>query len=57
MAAITEVGALSQKLGFDPGYLEDFEDKVFIEGPKARRRLVNFFSPVVMSVELPQLKF
>jgi uncharacterized hydrophobic protein (TIGR00271 family) len=43
MAAITEAGALSQKLGFDPGYLEDFEDKVFIEGPKARRRLVNFF--------------
>lgn len=43
MATMTESSSLSQKLGFDPGYLEDFEAKVFIEGPKTRRRLVNFF--------------
>jgi uncharacterized hydrophobic protein (TIGR00271 family) len=31
------------RLGFDPGYLPTFEDKLFIEGPQTRRRLVNFF--------------
>jgi uncharacterized hydrophobic protein (TIGR00271 family) len=34
---------LSQKLGFDPGYLEQFEDKLFIDSGQVRRRLVNFF--------------
>lgn len=29
--------------GFDPDYLPVFEDKLFIEGPLVRRRLVNFF--------------
>lgn len=29
--------------GFDPDYLPVFEDKLFIEGPLAYRRLVNFF--------------
>jgi uncharacterized hydrophobic protein (TIGR00271 family) len=41
--------ALAQKirpthLGFDPAYLPDFEDKLFVEGPAAPRRLVNFFA-------------
>lgn len=43
MASITDSIPLSQKLGFDPGYLEQFEDKLFIEGLQVRRRLVNFF--------------
>ncbi len=43
MASLTESIPLSQKLGFDPGYLEEFETKVFIEGLQARRKLVNFF--------------
>lgn len=32
------------KLGFDPGYLSEFEDKLFIEGPQTARRLTNFFA-------------
>lgn len=43
MASTIEVTPLSQKLGFDPDYLEEFEAKVFIEGIQARRRLMNFF--------------
>jgi uncharacterized hydrophobic protein (TIGR00271 family) len=43
MASLTESIPLSQKLGFDPGYLEEFEAKVFIEGLQVRRKLVNFF--------------
>jgi uncharacterized hydrophobic protein (TIGR00271 family) len=31
-------------LGFDPEYLPTFEDKLFIEGVYARRRLLNFFA-------------
>ncbi len=31
------------KLGFDPGYLPVFEDKLFIEGVQTARRLTNFF--------------
>jgi uncharacterized hydrophobic protein (TIGR00271 family) len=43
MASLTESIPLSQKLGFDPGYLEEFEAKLFIEGIQVRRKLVNFF--------------
>lgn len=43
MASTMESIPLSKKLGFDPGYLEEFEDKVFIETRQVRRRLVNFF--------------
>jgi len=32
------------KLGFDPAYLQAFEDKLFIEGPQTARRLTNFFA-------------
>lgn len=31
-------------LGFEPEYLPTFEDKLFIEGVYARRRLLNFFA-------------
>jgi uncharacterized hydrophobic protein (TIGR00271 family) len=33
----------TRKGGFDPNYLEAFQDKVFIEGPQTKRRLINFF--------------
>ena len=35
--------APSFRLGFDPAYLPAFEDKLFVQGPAAKRRLVNFF--------------
>jgi uncharacterized hydrophobic protein (TIGR00271 family) len=37
------------KLGFDPEYLPAFEDKLFIEGPLTRRRLVNFFTLLIFA--------
>jgi uncharacterized hydrophobic protein (TIGR00271 family) len=43
MTTITESTPLAGKLGFDPGYLEQFEEKLFIEGLHVRRKLVNFF--------------
>jgi uncharacterized hydrophobic protein (TIGR00271 family) len=32
------------RLGFDPAYLPAFEEKLFIEGPRKARLLVNFFA-------------
>ena len=43
MTSTLQSNSVSQKLGFDPGYLDEFEVKVFIEGAQSRRRLVNFF--------------
>ena len=43
MKSTLQSKSVSQNLGFDPGYLDEFEAKVFIEGAQARRRLVNFF--------------
>jgi len=40
---------LFTKLGFDPGYLPTFEDKVFIEGPQTARRLVTFFTLLLLA--------
>jgi uncharacterized hydrophobic protein (TIGR00271 family) len=34
---------LASKVGFDPDYLEKFEQKLFIRGPQTARRLTNFF--------------
>ena len=34
---------VARKIGFDPDYVEAFEDKLFIEGPQSARRLTNFF--------------
>ena len=41
--------ALYTKLGFDPAYLLTFEDKVFIEGPQTARRLVTFFTLLLLA--------
>lgn len=43
MAPITRP-APAASLGFDPAYLPTFEDKLFIEGSQARRRLLNYFA-------------
>ena len=40
---------LDISLGFTPGYLPDFEDKLFIEGPQTARRLSNFFALLVLA--------
>lgn len=37
------------QLGFNPEYLPAFEDKLFIEGPLATRRLTNFFALLLMA--------
>jgi uncharacterized hydrophobic protein (TIGR00271 family) len=36
-------------IGFDPSYLPSFEDKMFLEGPQTRRRLVNFFALLIFA--------
>jgi uncharacterized hydrophobic protein (TIGR00271 family) len=41
--------ALFTKLGFDPSYLSTFEDKLFIEGPQTARRLVTFFTLLLLA--------
>ncbi len=37
------------KLGFDSAYLPAFEDKLFIEGAQAPRRLTNFFTLLIFA--------
>lgn len=43
MQATPDLRTLARKVGFDPAYLDAFEAKMFIEGPKTPRRLTNFF--------------
>jgi uncharacterized hydrophobic protein (TIGR00271 family) len=43
MQSTPDLRTLARKVGFDPAYLEAFEAKMFIEGPKTPRRLTNFF--------------
>jgi uncharacterized hydrophobic protein (TIGR00271 family) len=43
MQSSHDLRALARKIGFDPDYLEAFEEKLFIRGPRAARRLTNFF--------------
>jgi uncharacterized hydrophobic protein (TIGR00271 family) len=43
MQSTPDPGTLARKVGFDPAYLEAFEGKMFIQGPKTARRLTNFF--------------
>lgn len=43
MQSSGDLRALARKIGFDPDYLEAFEQKLFISGPKTARRLTNFF--------------
>jgi Domain of unknown function (DUF389) len=38
-----DLRTLALKIGFDPGYLQAFERKLFIQGPQTARRLTNFF--------------
>jgi uncharacterized hydrophobic protein (TIGR00271 family) len=37
------------RLGFDPKYLRKFQDKLFVEGPSTRRRLLNFYVLLVLA--------
>jgi uncharacterized hydrophobic protein (TIGR00271 family) len=41
--------AIFTKLGFDPAYQSTFEDKLFIEGPQTARRLVTFFTLLLLA--------
>ncbi|MGZ3629346.1 MAG: DUF389 domain-containing protein [Ktedonobacteraceae bacterium] len=41
--------AIFTKLGFDPAYQSAFEDKLFIEGPQTARRLVTFFTLLLLA--------
>jgi uncharacterized hydrophobic protein (TIGR00271 family) len=43
MQSTSDLRALARKVGFDPAYLEAFEAKMFIQGPKTAQRLINFF--------------
>ena len=43
MESIPDFKAFARKVGFDPEYLETFEAKLFISGPRSARRLTNFF--------------
>jgi uncharacterized hydrophobic protein (TIGR00271 family) len=43
MQSTPDLRTLARKVGFDPAYLEAFEAKMFIQGPKTARRLTNFF--------------
>jgi uncharacterized hydrophobic protein (TIGR00271 family) len=43
MTSTIQAESISQKLGFDPNYLDEFVAKMFIEGSQTRRRLMNFF--------------
>lgn len=43
MQSPPDLRALAHKVGFDPAYLEAFEAKMFIQGPKTVQRLTNFF--------------
>ena len=44
MSTTTAKPLPAPRLGFDPSYLPEFEDKLFIEGPQTARRLTNFFT-------------
>ncbi len=43
MQSTSDLRTLASSVGFDPAYLETFEAKMFIQGPKAAQRLTNFF--------------
>ena len=43
MQSTSAQGSFAREIGFDPGYLQEFEAKVFIEGAQTGRRLTNFF--------------
>jgi uncharacterized hydrophobic protein (TIGR00271 family) len=43
MQTTSDDQTLARKVRFDPDYLQAFEAKMFVEGPKATRLLTNFF--------------
>lgn len=43
MQSSSDLRSLARRVGFDPAYLEAFEAKMFIQGPKTAQRLTNFF--------------
>ena len=43
MESTSDLRTLARKVSFDPAYLEAFEAKMFIQGPKTAQRLINFF--------------
>ena len=43
MQSTPDLRTLARKVSFDPAYLEAFEAKMFIQGPKTAQRLINFF--------------
>ncbi len=43
MQSISDLRTLARKVSFDPAYLEVFEAKMFIQGPRTAQRLINFF--------------
>ncbi len=45
----TTPSASAVPVGFDPKYLRKFQDKLFIEGPSTRRRLVSFFVLLILA--------
>lgn len=49
MQSNNDVRILAQKIGFDSDYLEAFEQKLFISGPKTAQRLTNFFVLLLLS--------
>jgi uncharacterized hydrophobic protein (TIGR00271 family) len=49
MSASSQAGGIFTQLGFDPEYLPTFEETLFIEGPRAARRLVNFFTLLLLA--------
>lgn len=42
MESSSELRTIARRVGFDPDYLEAFENKLFIHGEKSSRRLTNF---------------
>ena len=43
MQSTSDKHTLACKVRFDPDYLQAFEAKMFVEGPRTARRLTNFF--------------
>ena len=44
--------AFARKVGFDPEYLQAFEQKLFIAGPKSAQRLTNFFVLLLLATAI-----
>lgn len=49
MTIRSERQVLTNKMSFDPAYIQKFEEKMFIEGPTSARRLTNFFTLLLLA--------